>query len=85
MFNTTQSRHNFHLPAGMIYLNSHSLGPLPRAVAARAQQVITDEWGDLLITAWNYAGWRGQPARVGDRIARLISAAPDTVMVGDTL
>ncbi len=44
-----------------------------------------DEWGKMLITGWNKAGWMAQPARVGDRIARLIGAEPGHVVMGDTL
>jgi kynureninase len=44
-----------------------------------------DEWGEMLITAWNRADWVNQPSRVGDRIARLIGAAPGSVVMGDTL
>jgi kynureninase len=75
----------FHLPAGMIYLDGNSLGPLPRAAAARVGGVIADEWGEMLITGWNKAGWMEQPTRVGDRIARLIGAEPGHVVMGDTL
>ncbi len=75
----------FHLPADVIYLDGNSLGALPLGVAERVAHVVTAEWGDELIRAWNSAGWYVQPRRVGDRIARLIGAAPGTVMVGDTL
>ncbi|OKO80071.1 kynureninase [Bradyrhizobium sp. NAS96.2] len=75
----------FHLPADVIYLDGNSLGALPLGVAERVAQVITAEWGDELIRAWNSAGWYVQPRRVGDRIARLIGAAAGTVMIGDTL
>lgn len=75
----------FSLPEGVIYLDGNSLGPLPRAVLERAYRVIRDEWGTQLIRGWNDAGWFTQPGRVGDRIARLIGAAPGTVVVGDTL
>jgi kynureninase len=75
----------FHLPAGMIYLDGNSLGPLPRAAAAKVADVIADEWGEMLITGWNKAGWMDQPTRVGDRIARLIGAEPGHVVMGDTL
>ncbi len=44
-----------------------------------------DEWGEMLINAWNQADWMNQPSRVGDRIAGLIGAAPGTVIMGDTL
>ncbi|PZQ58910.1 MAG: kynureninase [Sphingomonas taxi] len=75
----------FHLPPGVIYLDGNSLGPLPIAAQARAAQVLRAEWGDRLIRAWNDAGWATLPARVGDRIARLIGAPPGTVTTGDTL
>jgi kynureninase len=79
------TRAMFHLPEGMIYLDGNSLGPLPIAAAARVAQTMTQEWGAMLITGWNKAGWMDQPARVGDRIAGLIGAEPGTVVMGDTL
>jgi len=79
------TRDLFDLPAGIIYLDGNSLGPLPRATAARVGQTITDEWGKLLIGGWNKAGWEAKPMAVGNRIARLIGAEPDSVVMGDTL
>ena len=79
------TRAMFDLPDGVIYLDGNSLGPLPRAAAARVAKTVTDEWGQMLITGWNKAGWMDQPARVGDRIARLIGAEQGTVVMGDTL
>jgi kynureninase len=85
MTDFTATRAMFHLPEGVIYLDGNSLGPLPKAAAARVARSVTDEWGDLLIRGWNKAGWMDMPARLGDRIARLIGAAPGTVVLGDTL
>lgn len=79
------TRAMFHLPEGVIYLDGNSLGPLPKAAAARVARAVTDEWGELLITGWNKAGWMDQPSRIGDRIARLIGAEPGSVVMGDTL
>jgi len=79
------TRARFDLPEGVIYLDGNSLGPLPKGAAARAQEIIAREWGGMLITAWNRAGWIDLPRRLGDRIGRLIGAAPGTVSVGDTL
>jgi kynureninase len=75
----------FHLPDGVIYLDGNSLGPLPKATAERVARTVQDEWGAMLITAWNRAGWMEQPTRLGDRIARLIGAAQETIVTGDTL
>jgi kynureninase len=75
----------FHLPDGVIYLDGNSLGALPLGVAERVNRVITAEWGNELIRAWNSAGWYAQPRHVGDRISRLIGAETGSVMVGDTL
>ena len=75
----------FILPEGVIYLDGNSLGPLPRATAARVAKTIEAEWGQMLITGWNKAGWNDKPLSVGDRIARLIGAEAGHVVMGDTL
>ncbi|WP_377513070.1 kynureninase [Octadecabacter sp. R77987] len=75
----------FRLPDGVIYLDGNSLGPLPRAAANKMAHVIKDEWGEMLITGWNKAGWMAQPTAVGDRIARLTGAEAGHVVMGDTL
>ncbi|SMX33972.1 kynureninase [Actibacterium lipolyticum] len=75
----------FHLPEGVIYLDGNSLGPLPKATAQRVSQTVTQEWGELLITGWNKAGWMEQPMRLGNRIAKLIGAPDGSVVLGDTL
>lgn len=85
MTDFAKTRRQFHLPEGLIYLDGNSLGPLPKGAMAAAQRVLEAEWGEQLIRAWNGAGWFTQPGRVGDRIARLIGAAPGTVVAGDTL
>ncbi|MCA0870145.1 kynureninase [Seohaeicola saemankumensis] len=75
----------FDLPEGVIYLDGNSLGPLPRAAKARVAGVLTEEWGEMLITGWNKAGWMAMPMALGDRIGRLIGAEPGHTVVGDTL
>ncbi|MFA3917532.1 kynureninase [Ruegeria hyattellae] len=82
-FTTTKTL--FHLPEGMTYLDGNSLGPLPLSATDRMAEVMQGEWGEMLITGWNKAGWIHQPSRLGDRIGRLIGAEPGHVVVGDTL
>jgi kynureninase len=79
------ARAMFDLPEGVIYLDGNSLGPMPKAAAARVARTVTEEWGQLLIRGWNAAGWMEMPARVGDRVAALIGAEPGSVVMGDTL
>ena len=85
MTDFTATRAMFDLPEGVIYLDGNSLGPLPHAVPKRVEQTIRDEWGQMLITGWNKAGWMDLPARVGDRVGRLIGAPAGSVVMGDTL
>lgn len=77
-------REAFELPEGLIYLAGNSLGPPPRAAAARVQAVATEEWGRSLVRAWTRHDWIGAPARVGDKIGRLIGARPGEVIVADS-
>lgn len=77
-------REQFALPDGTIYLDGNSLGALPKATAARLHRAVTDEWGRGLIGSWNHAGWIELPRRVGDKIARLVGAAPGELVAADS-
>jgi kynureninase len=79
-----QLREQFDLPAGIIYLDGNSLGALPKTTAARLHQAVTAEWGRGLIRSWNGAGWIDLPRRVGDKIARLVGAAPGELVAADS-
>ncbi|HVF94350.1 MAG TPA: kynureninase [Sphingomonas sp.] len=76
-------RHEFVLPDGVIYLDGNSLGALPRGTPAALADVADRQWGDRLIRSWN-EGWIDAPARIGARIAPLIGARPDDVIVSDS-
>ena len=77
-------RDRFALPEGVIYLDGNSLGALPRATAGHVARVIEAEWGTGLVRSWNEADWYGAPQRVGAKIARLIGAHEDEVIVADS-
>ena len=74
----------FHVPAGVVYLDGNSLGLMPRGVPARVAAVAEGEWAEGLIRSWTAAGWFTLPMTVGDRIAPLIGAGPGEVAVGDS-
>ncbi|MBD2837467.1 kynureninase [Pseudomonas sp. JM0905a] len=77
-------REGFTLPEGVIYLDGNSLGARPVAALERARQVLAQEWGEDLIGSWNSAGWRGLPERLGNKLAPLIGAGEDEVVITDT-
>lgn len=67
----------------VIYLDGNSLGRLPRAAADLARDLVHQQWGNRLIRSWN-EGWLSAPERVGAKIAQLIGAQPDEVIVADS-
>jgi len=77
-------RAHFILPQGVIYLDGNSLGVLPAAAPARVAEAVRQEWGDGLIRSWNTASWFDLPQRLGDKVARLIGAAPGEVVCTDS-
>lgn len=77
-------RHEFQLREGLIYLDGNSLGAAPRAAAARVANVVSDEWGEGLITSWLGAEWAAAPQRIGDKIATIVGARPGEIIASDT-
>ncbi|WP_150242350.1 kynureninase [Nocardiopsis quinghaiensis] len=76
-------REEFVLPEGVIYLDGNSLGALPRSTPGRVADMIEREWGRDLVRSWNDAGWWDKPRTLGAKIAPLVGAGPDEVVVGD--
>ena len=72
------------MPDGVIYLDGNSLGPLPKNTPARLARLVEREWGGSLIRAWNDHGWIDLAARIGEKIGRLIGAAPGGTIVADS-
>ncbi|MGE7204987.1 kynureninase [Sphingomonas sp. NPDC019816] len=77
-------RERFLLPRNTIYLDGNSLGALPATTPARLNDVVTEQWGQGLIGSWNTHDWASASRRVGARIAPLIGARPDCVVVADS-
>ena len=77
-------RERFVLPEGVIYLDGNSLGAAAKSVFAEVDKAAREEWGQDLIRAWNKDGWFEMPLELGDRIGRLIGAAPGQTVVADT-
>ena len=77
-------RDEFHFSdEKLIYLDGNSLGRLPLKTSERIAGVLREEWGSRLIRGWNDQ-WYQQAAELGKKIAPLIGAAPDEVIVGDS-
>ncbi|MEU9144666.1 kynureninase [Streptomyces sp. NPDC048349] len=74
----------FTLPEGVVYLDGNSLGALPAGVAETTADVVSRQWGELLIRSWDESDWWTAPERIGDKLAPLIGAAPGQVVVGDS-
>jgi len=85
MTDFTKTREMFDIPAGMIYLNGNSLGPMPKEASTAMARFLHDEWKTELIKGWNTKNWFMQTNTLGDRLGRLIGAAAGTTVVSDTL
>ena len=76
-------RGRFVADSELIYLDGNSLGRLPKATVQRMQQIVETEWGERLIRSWN-EGWIETPGRIGGKIAQLVGAQPDEVIIADS-
>jgi len=66
-----------------IYLDGNSLGRLPKQTSAYMRDVIENQWGERLIRSWN-EGWINLPTETGARIAQIIGAREDEVIITDS-
>lgn len=67
----------------LIYLDGNSLGRLPKRTDPLMQAAIGEAWGQRLIRGWN-EGWIQAPFELGAKIAQLIGAEADEVIVTDS-
>ena len=74
----------FALPPDLLYLVGNSLGAMPKATAERMRRVVDQEWSQDLVRSWNQHNWVDLPQRIGDKIGRLIGAAPGETVACDS-
>ena len=67
----------------LIYLDGNSLGRLPESTLPHLEHAAKHQWGDQLIRSWNQ-GWFRKPQALGARLAELIGAEEDEVLICDT-
>jgi kynureninase len=77
-------RERFSIPNGLTYLDGNSLGALPVATPARVEELIRREWGDDLISSWNKHGWIDAPMRVAAKLAPIVGAKPNELLIADS-
>lgn len=75
----------FDVPHDQVYLDGNSLGCLPLAAKQRAREVVEQQWGRDLIKSWNLHQWIDLPVSAGEKIARLIGAAPGQTICCDSV
>ena len=78
------AREQFKLPDGIIYLDGNSLGALPAVAAERLRHVTEREWGDDLIASWNAHDWIDAPTRIAAKLAPIVGAKPDELLIADS-
>jgi len=77
--NLLKWRSEFPILDKAVYLISHSLGAMPRATYDRLHEY-ADIWASRGVRAWA-EGWWNMPVTVGDQVARIIGADPNTVVM----
>jgi kynureninase len=73
----------FELPNGVIFMDANSIGPMPKAVRARANALL-DDWVNLRRRGWSNRQWLDMPSLLGDAIAPMIGAGKSEVVMIDS-
>jgi kynureninase len=73
----------FHHAENEIYLDGNSLGKLPLKTKETMQTLIDHQWGNKLIRSWN-EHWLDLPNRLANKLARLIGAKSNEVIIGES-
>lgn len=77
-------RDTFQIPGNGVYFNGNSLGPRPKSCVTALNRLLHDEWGAKGGAAWKRDDWMALPFTVGSKIACIIGAAEDEVVVADS-
>lgn len=72
-----------HPDPALIYMDGNSLGRMPLAAATLLNDASERQWGERLIRSWN-EGWFTLPERIGGKIADLLGAQADEIVVADS-
>ena len=67
----------------LIYLDGNSLGRLPQSTITLIDDLVKKQWGSRLIRSWN-ENWMDLSTRIGGKIAQLIGALQDEVIIADS-
>jgi kynureninase len=78
------ARERFRLPEGVIYLDGNSLGALPAAAPIALANTAERQWGEDLIASWNKHGWIDWPTRIAAKLAPIVGASPDELLIADS-
>jgi kynureninase len=78
------ARERFSLPHGLIYLDGNSLGALPREAPAALANTAERQWGEDLIASWNKHGWIDWPTRIAAKLASIVGAKANELLVADS-
>lgn len=76
-------RDRFQVTGQRVYVDGNSLGRLPTETAHSLQRLITEGWGEGLVTSWDT--WIDAPTRIGDLIgSQLVGASEGEVVISDS-
>lgn len=73
---------SIEIPEGWIFFDANSVGPMPKAARASADQLIHD-WAHLRRRGWSERDWVDMPSIIGDALAPMIGAGPGEVVACD--
>ncbi|AWV98752.1 kynureninase [Arcticibacterium luteifluviistationis] len=77
-------RNEFVLDLKTIYLDGNSLGVLPKKTKQVLEDTINNQWGARLIRSWN-EDWLSCKERIASKVAKLINAEPNEVIIADSV